>query len=352
MSDWVSFSEIKNRVKLEQVLRSYQIDWLRRSGLHQYRGRCPIHQGEGTEAFHANLERGVFHCFACGVGGNVLDFVSAMEGCSIREAALRLRESQGDGRRSITPRMSSGTEPRKLVTKKRGVNRPLRFQLNLDRRHPYLARRGIEATTADYFGVGYFGGRGLMSHRLAIPIHDHQGRLVAYSGRMLGGAVPRCRFPAGFHKSQVLFNYHRARAAGEHQVVVVEGFFDCMRVYQAGFPCVVALMGALLSQTQKYLLADQFSSVVLMLDGDQAGCAATAQIAADLRPACSVSQVLLRPDMQPDQMSADQIRTVLKSVEGGKRSARTDRYVNQRPLRPAGAGNQRVTGGETFTQNP
>jgi hypothetical protein len=74
MHEWVSFSEIKNRVTLERVLRSYRVDWLRRSGLQQYRGRCPIHQGQGVEAFHANLGRGVFHCFACGAGGNVLDF--------------------------------------------------------------------------------------------------------------------------------------------------------------------------------------------------------------------------------------------------------------------------------------
>jgi len=315
MSDWVSFAEIKRRVTLEQVLRHYQIDWLRRSGLHQYRGRCPIHQGQGTEAFHANLERGVFHCFACGAGGNVLDFVCAMEGCSIREAALRLQEAQGEGSVRMPWVQSGGTEGRKLVTKKRRDNPPLGFQLNLDRRHPYLARRGIEAAVADYFGVGYFGGRGLMSQRIAIPIHDPGGRLVAYSGRALDGAEPRYRFPGGFHKSQVLFNYHRARAAGQDRVIVVEGFFDCMRVHQVDFPSVVGLMGASLSAVQKDLLADQFSGVVLMLDGDPTGSAATTEIAAELRPACRVSQVLLPPDLQPDRMSADQIRDALRSPE-------------------------------------
>lgn len=352
MSDWVSFSEIKSRVTLGQVLRSYQVDWLRRSGLHQYRGRCPIHQGQSTEAFHANLERGVFHCFACGAGGNVLDLVSAIEGCSIREAALRLQESHGEGRRSRAPMMASGTGRRKLVTKKREVNPPLGFHLNLDSMHPYLSRRGIDAAVVGYFGVGYFGGRGLMSNRIAIPIHDHDGRLVAYSGRALDGAVPRYRFPAGFHKSQVLFNAHRARATGNHQVIVVEGFFDCMRVHQAGFPSAVALMGARLSPAQKEILAHQFSSVVLMLDGDRTGRAATAQIATDLRLAYSVSEVLLPPEMQPDQMSPDEIRNVLKRVEGVKRSARTGRYVNQLPPWPAGAYHQPNKGGETFTQNP
>ena len=96
MREWVSFAEIKRRITLEQALRSYQVNWLRRSGVDQYRGRCPIHRGEGEEAFHANLKRGIFHCFACGAGGNVLDFVAAIEGSSLREAALRLREYHKD----------------------------------------------------------------------------------------------------------------------------------------------------------------------------------------------------------------------------------------------------------------
>jgi len=310
MSGWVSFADIKRQVPLEEVLRSYGVDWLRHSGPQQYRGRCPIHRGEGTEAFHANLERNAFHCFACGAGGNVLDFVAKMEGCSVREAALRLRASQGPGVGAARV-SSSGPEQRELVTKKRELNPPLGFSLKVDGTHPYLARRAIDPITAGHFGVGYYGGRGVMSQRIAIPIHDHQGRLVAYCGRALDDAVPRYRFPVGFQKSQVLFNYHRAWVAGEDRVIVVEGFFDCLRVHQAGFPCVVALMGARLSAAQKNLLADRFSHVVLLLDGDQTGRAATAQIARDLAPAFSVKEVLLPPPMQPDQMATNGIRQVL-----------------------------------------
>jgi DNA primase len=312
MHEWVSFSEIKNRVTLERVLRSYRVDWLRRSGLQQYRGRCPIHQGQGVEAFHANLGRGVFHCFACGAGGNVLDFVAAMEGCSLREAALRLQAAHGDGHCGAHWVAVRSAEARKLVTKKREANPPLHFSLALNPAHRYLVERGIEMGTANYFGVGYFRGRGLMSERIAIPIHDEEGRLVAYCGRALDGATPRYRFPAGFEKSQVLFNHHRARITGDDQVIVVEGFFDCMRVHQAGFGCVVALMGARLSGTQKSLLIDQYRKVILMLDGDAAGRSATAQIASDLAPAMSVSELLLAPGVQPDQMTREQIRQVLK----------------------------------------
>lgn len=310
MSDWVDYSEIKSRVSIEQVLRSYRVDWLRRSGVQQYRGRCPIHQGQGKEAFHANFGQNVFHCFACGAGGNVLDLVAAMEGCSIREAALRLRGSQVSGEAA-----TSQPGQRQLVTKKRTINSPLSFSLTLDRRHAYLARRGIDAATADRFGVGYYGGGGLMSGRIAIPIHDEHGRLVAYCGRAIDGATPRYRFPAGFQKSHVLFNYHRALQVGSNRLIVVEGFFDCMRIHQAGFPCVVALMGARLSRIPRALVTDRFSSVVLLLDGDPTGRRATTQIAGDLALALTVTDVLLPAGLQPDQMQADQIRQVLARAE-------------------------------------
>jgi DNA primase len=310
MSDWVDYSEVKSRVTIERVLSYYRVDWLRRSGVQQYRGRCPIHQGQGQEAFHANFGQNVFHCFACGAGGNVLDLVAAMEGCSIREAALRLAVSPVSG--GATP---SPPAQRQLVTKKRTINSPLNFSLTLDRRHAYLARRGIDAATADRFGVGYYGGGGLLSGRIAIPIHDEHNRLVAYCGRAIDGATPRYRFPTGFQKSHVLFNYHRALEVNSKRLIVVEGFFDCMRIHQAGFAGVVALMGARLSRMQRALLTDRFSSVVLLLDGDPTGRRATAQIASDLTSALTVIDVLLPAGVQPDQMQPDQIRQVLARGE-------------------------------------
>jgi len=313
MSAWVSFAEIKRRVPLAQVLRRYQVEGLRRSGIDQYRGRCPIHRGQGKEAFHVNLKRGVFHCFACGAGGNVLDFVAAMEGYSIREAALWLHGIYDVAGGTRSP--ANGPVIKELVTKKRSINPPLGFALTLDGGHPYLGRRGIDGATASYFGLGHFRGRGIMSGRIAIPIHDQHGRLVAYCGRAIDGAEPRYRFPMGFQKSQVLFNYQRARVAPSEQVIVVEGFFDCLRVHQAGFPCVVALMGARLSRAQKDLLKDRFSQVILLLDGDPTGRRATAQIASDLAPVCSVTELLPSPGIQPDQMTADEIRRVLTDAE-------------------------------------
>src|ERR1700752_1233891 len=89
MSNWVDFAAVKQHLGLAPVLRHYHVS-LRRSGRDQYRGCCPIHGGDSREAFHANLTKNVFHCFACGAGGTVLDFVAAMDRCSLQEAACKL----------------------------------------------------------------------------------------------------------------------------------------------------------------------------------------------------------------------------------------------------------------------
>ena len=315
MNGWVSYSEVKATVSLESVLRHYGVDWLRRSGVNQSRGRCPIHQGQGREAFHVNRVRNLFHCFACGAGGNVLDFVAAMEDCSIREAALLVRQLGGADAVAVAPRCPSPSGQTQLVTKKREVNPLLSFTLSVDGSHPYLTGRGVDRQVADHFGIGYFRGRGLMSGRIAIPIHDRRGRLVAYCGRAVNGRSPRYRFPVAFQKALELFNYHRAAATGSDSVVVVEGFFDCLRVHQAGVPAVVALMGARLSEEQRKLLEERFARITLLLDGDPTGRAATVRIASQMRPACVVHELILPPGLQPDQMLSDQIRRALATAE-------------------------------------
>jgi DNA primase len=105
----------------------------------------------------------------------------------------------------------------------------------------------------------------------------------------------------------VLFNLHRAAAYGK-TVIVVEGFFDCLNVHQAGLPCVVALMGCCLSQHQEQLLQKYFQEVILLLDGDKAGRSAGAAIAARLCSKMSTRLVEIPAGSQPDQLGADQIR--------------------------------------------
>jgi DNA primase len=305
-SNWVDFSAVKRTVNLETLLRHYEVQGLRRRGA-QLQGCCPIHHGRRDDSFRAHLIRNVFHCFACQARGNVLDFVAAMERCSIREAALRLQQRFG-----VRAAEARDKWNRELVRKEEGKNVPLRFTLRgVEGNHPYLAERGIDPATAAEFGVGFYAGPGLMSGRVVIPIRNLCGELVAYAGRAVDGRPPKYKLPAGFRKSLELFNLQRAVATGGQAVIVVEGYFDCMRVQQAGFPWVVALMGSCLSPTQESSLLLHFERIVLMLDGDAAGQTACHVMAARLSGRCSVQVVQVPDGSQPDQLSPATMRRLL-----------------------------------------
>jgi len=192
----------------------------------------------------------------CKAKGNVLDFVAAMEKCSVRDAALKLTdwfslttaEAAGRERQHTAPPQNAGGTGSQLAREKAGdrrePNHPLTFTLKgIDYAHPYLAERGIEKETAEYFGVGFFPGKGSMSGRIVIPIENDKGELVAYAGRSIDGSEPKYKLPAEFRKSQVLFNLPRAlEEDSTGTVILVEGFFDCMKVVQAGHVCVAALL--------------------------------------------------------------------------------------------------------------
>jgi DNA primase len=312
----VNFAAVRQAASMEAVLKRCQVTDLRGGAAGRYRGRCPLHRGEGRDAFHVDVRRKIFHCFSCGAGGDVLDLVAQLHRCTLREAALRLQQWFPAAATNPAP-------PRQRVTKGKKVsNAPLPFTLRgVDGAHEYLRARAIGERTAARFGVGFYRGPGLMRGRVVIPIHDEGGRLVAYAGRSVDGAEPRYRFPTGFCKSQVLFNFHRARAMGGDTVVAVEGFFDCLRVSQAGVENVVALLGTELYPHPAQLLGDRFRRVLLMLDGDEAGQQAQARVVARLRDRCEVRVMGLPAGMQPDQLPERRLREWIAGAGGcGRRS--------------------------------
>jgi len=163
----------------------------------------------------------VFHCFACQAQGNVLDFVAAMEKCSIREAACRLQRWFGVAASATPAYPAGGAQNGELVREKEGGNPLLRFALTgVDHSHPYLQQRGIDRVTAAEFGVGFYGGPGLMSGRIVIPIRNARGELVAYAGRAPDGKLPKYKLPAGFRKAWELFNIQRAAATSSETAIV------------------------------------------------------------------------------------------------------------------------------------
>jgi DNA primase len=297
---------------MEVILHYYRIPGLRR--VHgQLQSRCPIHGGERRDSFRASLSQNAFQCFVCQAHGNVLDFVAAMEKCTVREAALKIQDwfdVRGNDQCEV-PSDETVIES-KLVRKKEGSNSPLRFTLRgLDHAHSYLAQRGVDRVTATEFGIGFYGSPGLMRGRVVIPIHNDRGQVVAYAGRAVDGESPKYKLPMGFHKSLELYNLHRTLATGSNTVIVVEGYFDCVRVHQAGLPCVVALMGSSLSAEQERVLVERFARIILVLDGDGPGRMASWKISQRLLRKRDVLTVRLNDGIQPDQLSPNEIRSLL-----------------------------------------
>jgi DNA primase len=321
-NDWVDFKDIKNRVPIEEVLSLYGIQ-LRKVGSSDLRGRCPLptHTSRSsTDSFSVSLTRNVWSCQSVScvaarsgrIGGNLLDLVALMEGCPVREAALRLRHMLMSPSATLQPERAESLPPRQTH------NRPLAFTLqNVDYGHAYLQERGTEPETAKRFGIGMYGGEGFLHGRIAIPIHNEHGQLIAYAGRTVGHDDPKYRFPAGFKKSEVLFNLHRALQGGRREVIIVEGFFDAVRVHQAGYPAVVALMGASLSDSQADLLTKYFSRTLIMLDGDAAGKQGTAAIIQKLKSRVPVLALHVADGTQPDQMRAEEITSIVRGHQHG-----------------------------------
>jgi 5S rRNA maturation endonuclease (ribonuclease M5) len=312
----VNFRQLKERISIQQVLSHY--GWrLQPAGLGNLRGPCPLptHTSRSsTDSFSVQLGRNVWSCHSAScraarqgrLGGNVLDLVAALERCSLRQAGMHLQNWFGAAGSGLAP------APRTPAALTLPTNSPLRFRLhNIDCQHPYLTQRGISPDTAHLFGVGLYRGPGFLAGRLVIPIHDPGGQLIAYAGRSLTGEPPKYRFPTGFRKSQVLFNFHRAIHAGANRAILVEGFFDALQLHQAGHRNVVALMGSIFSRRQSDLLTRHFQSLILLLDGDPAGRHAADLITQSLQSKMSVHRIDLPDGRQPDQMRPAEIRALL-----------------------------------------
>ena len=157
-----------------------------------------------------------------------------------------------------------------------------------------------------------------MKNRIAIPIHDEEGKLVAYAGRWAGDELPegenKYMLPRGFKKSQILFNLHRV--TGAKVLVIVEGYWSVFRLHQLGIPAV-ALMGRTLSQKQEALLiASKVSHLILMLDGDDAGQEAQAELLPRLARHFFTKVSKLPEGDQPDTTDEKLLLELLKVKEG------------------------------------
>lgn len=341
-SSFVDFKAVKAAITMEQILERYGLmDRFKRSG-DSLNGPCPIHKGSSSTQFRVSTSKNIWHCFSqCKQGGNTLDFIAKMENVSIHAAALRAIEWFHLGLETVSSNADKTEEkldtsqngeseppkpaPRKpeAAVDKSAPNTPLKFRLDkLGREHPYLIQeRGLTLETIIDFGIGYCA-KGMMGGRIAIPIHNSEGNVVAYAGRFPGnpeGDTPKYKLPPGFRKSLELFNIDNAiKEPADKPLLIVEGFFDAIKIHQHGYHKVVALMGNTMSAAQEELIKKHTvfnSQIIVMLDENEAGRAGREDIACRLSKHCFVRvHEFDQEDMEPEHLSDDALADIVEGV--------------------------------------
>jgi len=271
-----------------------------------FKGLCPFHS-EKTPSFSVHREKQIFHCFGCGAGGDVFSFVMLAEKVSFPEAVRIVAEKCG-----VPIPADPGMEDKKYDERKQLFEIYDRaatyFQQRLSTEDAAAARqvlekRQIQPAYVERFRLGYAPAAGLMNHlrlkdpmtsglftrnergevydrfrrRLIFPIWNERGKAIAFGGRALAAdAQPKYLNSAEsplYSKSYVLYALHLAREAAQKagRLVVVEGYFDCLSLHQAGIENVVASCGTSLTQQQVAIMFRYVPEVVMNYDPDAAG---------------------------------------------------------------------------------
>ena len=317
---------------------------LKRTGT-DYRGPCPFHGGTHRN-FAVIPKKGMYYCFVCHEAGDVFTFFMKKLGMdyptAVREVARRVGIT-------IPERGPTGPDPREPLFQAVSAahdwfQRQLRESPEAKIARDYLASRHIDLETAGVLGLG-FGPRGKafaeamkqlgvkdellletgllvkrddgsiiprFRERVLFPILDLRGRAVAFGGRVLGDGEPKyLNSPETpiFHKGQMLYNLHAARHAMRkaERAVLVEGYFDTIRLSLAGIEEVVAPLGTGLTSDQAELLKRHTEHVILLYDSDDAGLRATFRAGDELlHHGLRVSVATLPEGEDPDTLVQEQ----------------------------------------------
>lgn len=336
-TNWIDFKELRSKLDFEAVLKHYGVE-VKRKG-NQHHGFCPLpnHQGKrNSPSFSANLERGIFQCFGCGAKGNVLEFAALMEKSDPKDGTA-LHKVAAELQKRFCPEMGDDGQAPKAPAKKPDkpeselpvvVNEPLNFELKgLDARHPYLLNRGFTPETIERFGLG-FCSRGMLKDRIAIPLHDHEGKLVGYAGRVVDDSTitednSRYRFPGArerdgklleFRKTLFLYNGYRIKAPVD-DLIVVESFTSVWWLTQNALPGVVGTMGADCSEKQAELIVSLVKPdghVWMLTDGDPAGDRHAQSLLTQVSLHRFVRCVKMDEGSQPTDLSVEQLKNCFK----------------------------------------
>ena len=306
-----SLDAVLNAAEIVEVVSGYTS--LRKRGA-TYLGLCPFHK-EKTPSFTVSSDKGLYYCFGCGEGGDVVRFMERMENLSFSEAVEQLGERFGvalefeEGAKADSGRRDRAT--RLLLALEKAATFYQRYLWETEggrTARDYLETRGLRREVCDTFRVGLSPDewRGLHRRamkegftdreleeagllisqsgktydrfrgRLMFPLVDHRGRVVGFGGRTLKDESPKyLNSPEGpvYQKGHLLYGLFQARRAiaEADEVVVVEGYTDILGLSQVGLANAVASMGTALTDAQIGLMTRFTNNVTFMFDADPAG---------------------------------------------------------------------------------
>ncbi len=299
--------EVRNSNDIVDVISQYIS--LKRSG-RNYFGLCPFHN-EKSPSFSVSPDKQIFHCFGCGVGGNVISFISKIEGIGFKEAIEVLAERANIKLPTIDNNIDSKKEELKAKVYK--VNsftaefyHKKLYEPSSKIAQEYVKKRQLNNETLKSFKIGFSGKfdelyqalhkegfkdeeileSGLVNknengkyidryrNRLMIPIFDERNRVIAFGGRVLDDSKPKyINSPENivYSKGRHLFGLNVAKKGETKRLLIVEGYMDAISLHQRGITNVVASLGTALTTQQGWLLRKNAEQVILGFDSDGAG---------------------------------------------------------------------------------
>lgn len=300
-------NEIRQSNDIVDVISQYV--HLKRSG-RNYFGLCPFHN-EKSPSFSVSPDKQIFHCFGCGVGGNVITFVSQIEGLNFIETVQMLAEraniqlptlqNNGDTQREILkdkvykvneftaeyyhqnlykPQAKMAQE---YVKKRQLTNETLKsfrigFSGKFDELYQELKKQGFQEQEILESGLVNKNERGQYidryRNRIMFPICDARGRVIAFGGRVLDDSKPKyINSPENvvYSKGRHLFGLNVAKKGDTKKILIVEGYMDVISLHQRGITNVVASLGTALTEQQGWLLRKNSEQIILSFDSDEAG---------------------------------------------------------------------------------
>ena len=303
--------EIKSKNDIIDIVSQYVV--LKRSG-RNYMGLCPFHK-EKSPSFCVSPDKQIFHCFGCGVGGNVIHFIGKIENLNFIESLELLANRAG----IELPKSGNAEDDRisRLKSRVYELNKCAAefYHQNLYKptakpAQEYVKKRRLDNRTLKAFKIGYSGrfnelytelhSKGFTEeeilasclvnknqdgkfidrfrNRLMFPIFDARDRVIAFGGRVLDDSKPKyINSPEDivYSKGRHLFAYNLAKKDNPKTIIIVEGYMDAVSLHQRGISNAVASLGTALTEAQGRLLRRSCEKVVIGYDADGAGQAAT-----------------------------------------------------------------------------